>query len=86
MAFSELIAFDALEIFSDRNEPVAQRVADLVFFGLRNQHESMAEAPAIRNSTYRPVQISGTGSFGNFVSSEIEKWGKVVRLDNIKPE
>jgi tripartite-type tricarboxylate transporter receptor subunit TctC len=24
--------------------------------------------------------------FGKFVASEIEKWGKVIRMANIKPE
>src|SRR5450759_2594446 len=36
--------------------------------------------PSGRNSTYRPVQISGTGSGGNSGSPVINKAGEVVGL------
>jgi len=32
------------------------------------------------------VMTSSPGEFGKFIASEIDKWAKVVRFANIKPE
>jgi tripartite-type tricarboxylate transporter receptor subunit TctC len=61
-------------------------------FARRNLHEAIDAALADSKLT---TQFAGVGSvpksmtaadFGKFIAEETEKWGRVIRADNIKAE